>query len=414
MNKNCLILQSGGPTVVINSSLYGIINEAKKHYKNITNIYGSLNGIDGLINDNIIDLSCESDEELIYLLSTPGAILGTARHQLSLDLNDKEYQIILEQCKGYELGYLFLIGGNDSMDTANKLTHFFKKVNYDCKVIGIPKTIDNDLVNIDHTPGYGSAAKFIANTFSELENDICCYQKGKVTIVEVMGRDAGWLTAASKLASINGNGPDLIYLPEVPFDKKDFLNKVSEIYSKKHYALIAVSEGIKDNQGNYIQDAILTNNQNDSFGHAALGGVCNVLSSLVKNELNLPTRGVELSLPQRCASHISSLTDINEAVNCGKYAVIKALNGLSGIMVTMNRSTGINYLVSYNETQLNDVANNVKTFPLNWIINNSDISSEFIEYALPLVQGENILRLNQGLPRYTKLKKIKATKKRME
>lgn len=409
MKGNSLIIQSGGPTCVINSSLYGIIKEAKKHPNNIEGIFGALNGIEGLLNNEIIDLRKENEQELIYLLNTPGAVLGTGRHKLNNDYNNEEYNKILSQCEKYNIRYIYIIGGNDSMDTGNKLYQFFTLKHYDCKVIGVPKTIDNDLVNTDHTPGYGSALKYIANTFQEIENDICCYQNGKVTIVEVMGRDAGWLTAGSKLSSINGNGPDLIYLPECPFDIEDFLMKVKNIYEQKHYVLIAISEGIRNKDGQYIHTLINSGNQTtDSFGHINLGGAASVLANIIQSKFNFPVRSIELSLPQRCASHISSLTDIEEAQEVGKHAVIKSLNkDINGSMINITRAQHNDYIIGYQWVSLSSVANKVKTFPKEWIVNNCDIDRGFINYALPLIQENNIIYQENGLPRYAKLKKEK-------
>ncbi len=288
------------------------------------------------------------------------------------------------------------------MDTCSKISSYFREIKFDCNVIGVPKTVDNDLINIDHTPGYGSSIKYIATVVSEIYQDISCYRKGKVTIVEIMGRDAGWLTAGSKLASITNNGPDLIYLPEHPFDMDDFLNRVNSIYKEKGHALIAVSEGIKDKNGKYILEYRPTNST-DEFGHLQLGGVGQVLAEFVGKKLGLPNRNVELNLPQRCASHISSLTDINEAFNCGYYGV-KYIIDNTDKMVTMVRIN--EYNIEYKLTELANVANKVKKVPEQYIINNgTNISDEFIKYALPLIQGEPNIIYQNGLPRFANLKK---------
>ena len=405
MRGSCLVLQSGGPTCVINSSLAGVITQALKSKKYISNVYGSLFGINGILNDNLIDLSKESKREIKNLLYTPSAILGSARHLLPTDLNDSKYDKLLNQFKKYDIRYVFLIGGNDSMDSANKLSAFCKAKQYECNVIGVPKTIDNDLVNIDHTPGYGSAAKYIATTLAEIEADVSCYEKGRVTVVEIMGRDAGWLTAASKLASLSLNGPDLIYLPEHPFDEEKFIEDVRKIYDRNKKVLVVISEGIKDSSGKYLVEKYAINNTNDAFGHVQLGGCGAVLTGLVSSKLNINTRSIELNLPQRCASHISSKTDIMEAFNCGKEAVKLAVNNHTGVMVSMQRKPGKKYQIEYVGKPLNEIANEIKYFPSEWIINGNDISNEFVSYALPLIQKEMKNYKWNSLPRFAKLKK---------
>ena len=379
MKGSCIVLQSGGPTAVINASLYGVIKQVKKS-KNITNFYGSLNGIYGVINKNLIDLNNQNNEELELLKVTPGAILGSARLCLPEDINHEIYQQILDTLLKLDVRYMFLVGGNDSMDTAHKLSKFFKQVNYECFIIGVPKTVDNDLSCTDHSPGYGSAIKYVGNIFAEMKEDIGCYKEGKVTIVEVMGRDAGWITAGSKLAALNGKGPDLIYLPEVAFDYDVFLKQVDEIYKKQKHAVIAISEGIKDTEGSYVLNKLVKDNSGDLFGHIQLGGAASVLATLVKTNLKLPVRNVELNLPQRCASHIVSLTDVKEAIKCGENAVKFALKGETGKMVSMQRVSNNPYKISYTCIDLDEIANKVKEFPSSWIINNNDISDEFINY----------------------------------
>ena len=406
MRGSCIVLQSGGPTAVINASLYGVIKEVKKS-KNITNFYGSLNGIFGVINKNLIDLNNQNDEELELLKATPGAILGSARLCLPEDLSDEIYQQILETLIKLDVRYMFLIGGNDSMDTANKLSKFLKKVNYECNVLGVPKTVDNDLSMTDHSPGYGSAIKFVGNVFAEMKEDISCYKEGKVTIIEVMGRDAGWITAGSKLASLNGKGPDLIYLPELAFDYDVFLKEVSEIYKKQRHAVVAISEGIKDTNGNYVLNKLVKDNSDDLFGHTQLGGAAAVLATMVKQQLKLLVRNVELNLPQRCASHIVSQTDVKEAIKCGQSAVKFALKGETGKMVSMQRVSENPYKIGYTCIDLDEIANKVKEFPLSWIINGNDISNEFINYALPLIKGELKANYHNGIVRFANLNKTK-------
>lgn len=398
---NCLIGQSGGPTCVINSSLYGIIKEAKKHNE-IHKVYGALNGIDGVINDKLVDLSMTDEHNLELLKQTPGAILGSVRYCLKADFNHKDYENILLTLKKHNIRYFFYIGGNDSMDTVHKLSKFLKDANYECYVLGIPKTIDNDLLFTDHTPGYGSAIKFIANSINEIKQDISCYRTGKVTIVEIMGRDTGWLTAGSKLATLNGNAPDLIYLPEMPFDMKDFLKKIKKIYDVKKKVLVCVSEEIKDGNGNYLLKTI-DNSANDMFGHIQFGGVASTLADLVKKELDIPVRGIELNLLQRCSSNLVSYVDIKEAIACGSYALKKAIEGNTGKMVVLNRVKSDKYSIKYSLCDISKIANKTKYFPKEWIIDNCDISNEFIKYALPLIKKEYKCKYENGMLKFADL-----------
>lgn len=396
-----LIGQSGGPTSVINSSLIGAVKQALKEGK-IDNIYGALYGISGVLSENFLNLK-EYENELDTLAHTPAALLGSVRFMLpEPTIGNETYEKIISVFKKYNIEYFFYIGGNDSMDTCNKLNVYFQKVSFKCKVIGIPKTIDNDLVLTDHCPGYGSAAKYVATTLMEIYQDIQVYEKGRITIVEIMGRDAGWLTAASKLTRINDEGVDLIYLPEVPFDMSEFLNSVKTIYQKNKKVLVAVSEGIRDQNGEYILKYRSFNN-NDSFGHLQLGGVSLVLCKIINEQLGLSTRAIELNLPQRCASHLTSLTDFKEAANCGKWAVKYALKGKTGVMISMNRIS--DYKIKYDCVPLSKVASFVKGFPTEWIINNNDISDEYLSYALPLIKGETGPKFYQGLPVHKKIKR---------
>lgn len=396
-----LIGQSGGPTSVINSSLVGAIKQALKE-KKIDNIYGALYGINGVLTENFINLR-EYEAELDDWSHTPAAMLGSVRFMLpEPTIGNEIYENILTVFKKYNIEYFFYIGGNDSMDTCNKLNIYFQKISFKCQVIGIPKTIDNDLVLTDHCPGYGSAAKYVATTLMEIYQDIQVYEKGRVTIVEIMGRDAGWLTAAAKLTRINGEGVDLIYLPEVPFDIDEFISSVETIYKKNKKVLVAISEGIRDKFGEYILKYRSFNN-NDSFGHLQLGGVSLILCEIVNERLGLSTRAIELNLPQRCASHLTSLADYKEAANCGKWAVKYALKGKTGMMISMKRVS--NYKIKYECVDLSKVASFVKGFPKEWIVNNNDISDSYLEYALPLIKGETKPNFNQGLPIHKKIKR---------
>lgn len=399
---NCIVCQSGGPTSVINASLYGVIKEAKKHNQ-INNIYGALNGIVGVIEDKLIDLRKLDEENLDLLKQTPSAILGSVRHCLNTKF-DEEYKKILNVLQKHNIRYFYYIGGNDSMDTVAKLSAYLNEVQYSCFVIGIPKTIDNDLEITDHTPGYGSAIKYIASAINEIKEDTKCYIKGRVTIVEIMGRDAGWLTAATKLACLNQNAPDLIYLPEVAFDTEKFLQDVERIYQKQQKVLVCVSEGIKDKTGEYVQNQMRRYAvQKDKFSHIQLGGIAAYLTSLVKHKLNLPVRGIELNLLQRCASHIASESDIYEAIHCGEYAVIESLKQITGKVVIMRRENLKNYNLHYEMCDVNQIANKVKFFPKEWILNENDIHFDFISYALPLMDKQYHCIWKNGMVAYTKL-----------
>lgn len=395
--SSILVGQSGGPTSVINASLVGVIKEALKHQE-INKIYGAFFGIEGILNEEFYEFNQDCD--LNILSTTPAAALGSARFKLSNSFDDDTYPKIISIFNKYDIKYFFYIGGNDSMDTCNKISKYCTTHNIDIKVIGIPKTIDNDLVETDHCPGYGSACKFVATSLLEIYRDISSYKKGRVTIVEIMGRDAGWLTAAAALPEVTGDKIDLIYLPEVPFDVEHFLASVKEIYESKSRVLIAVSEGIRDKDGEYILKYRNFNN-NDQFGHMQLGGVAEVLAEIVGTSLKYPVRAIELSLLQRCASHIASLTDVNEAINCGEKAVKLALSGKTNLMITINKEDNE---YTYGYASLDIIANQIKPFPKEWILNNNQISKEYIEYALPLIQGESHPKFVNGLPYYSKLK----------
>ncbi len=398
----CIIGQSGGPTAVINASLLGVVESAEK-CEQITKVYGAINGIEGIINHQIIDFENEDKDELALLLTTPSAALGSVRYHLEHYTKDETpYLNLIKVLAELDIKYFFYIGGNDSMDTCQKLNEYFAHIGFDCSVIGIPKTIDNDLCFTDHTPGYGSAIKYIATTISEIHLDTNCYKKGRVTIVEIMGRDAGWLTAGAKLASINNLGADLIYLPENVFDVEDFLCDVKKLYETKQKALVVVGEGLKTANGEYLLK-YRHFNRADDFGHLQLGGVAQVLCEIVNDELGYPIRSIELNLPQRCASHLASKADIIEAYQCGKWALDKAVAGETGKMVIMKR---INNAISYDLTTLENVANKIKYVPdafINEAKNN--ITDAYLEYAIPLIAGEIPIPFSGGMPRYAKLKK---------
>lgn len=402
MEISCIIAQSGGPTAVINSSLLGVIDAAKK--MKIQHIYGALNGIDGILNEAIIDLNTEDEKELAYLKNTPSATLGSVRlHLKDYTVDPTPYEKIHEVFKKLNIRYFFYIGGNDSMDTCYKVAEYFKNNSYDCKVIGIPKTIDNDLVGTDHTPGFGSSVKYVVNVLSEIYLDTHAYKKGRVTVVEIMGRNAGWLTASSILTKVANTPVDLIYVPESPFEINNFLKKVKTIYDQKQKVLVAVSEGIKTKDGEYFLKSHMSN-KTDAFGHTQLGGVGQVLCEIISEKLGLPVRAVELNLPQRSSSHIASLTDIEEAYNCGKYALEQAVKGETGKMVVMNRTS--NYHIKYELMDIKGIANAVKVVPTEYINKDGDyINDSFIDYALPLIQGDVTIPFENGIVRFAKLKK---------
>lgn len=413
LEGNCIVAQSGGPTSVINASLLGVI-KASFDSPLISKVYGAANGIVGIINDILYDLNLEDMEELELLKYTPASALGSCRHKLAdYNTDDSEYKKILEVFKKRNIRYFFYIGGNDSMDTCNKISKYLMKNGFKCIVIGIPKTIDNDLFGTDHSPGFASCAKYIATSIAEISLDTRVYNYGNISIVEVMGRNAGWLAAASSLASINGLGADLIYLPEVPFDIDKFINDVNDVYVAKGKVVVAVSEGIKDKDGKYINEYTNTiKDAKDKFGHAQVGGIAHFLAQAVKEKTGAKCRGIEISLLQRCAAHSASRTDYEEAYLAGRFAVESALNGETDKMVAYECTRGKtvkDYSCNLKLIPLEDVANYEKTIPLEWINDaKNNVTKDYIDYALPLIQGEtDIVKVN-GLPRFSNLKKIKA------
>ncbi len=402
----CIIGQSGGPTSVINASAYGCIKTALEN-ENITKVYGALNGIKGVLDDNLIDMGMEDPAELEYMKFTPSSALGSCRYKLkSVEDDDTDYHRILEIFKKYDVRYFFYNGGNDSMDTCNKISKFMLEHNYECRVMGIPKTIDNDLAGTDHCPGYASAAKYIATSLMEIYHDARVYDKGMITVVEIMGRNAGWLTAAAALASYKGCGPDLIYLPEVAFNMKDFIAKVKAIYEEKGKCIIAVSEGIHNRMGRLVSDT----GKKDSFGHPQLGGLAALLAKKLEKATGAKVRGIELSLLQRCAAHCASQTDIDESFSAGRAAVECAVAGVTDKMVGFKRKKSKNgYKCAIELFDLSVVANTEKKVPKSWMNKTKDgLNDKFIAYALPLIQGETQLPKEDSLPRFVKLKKVKA------
>lgn len=408
----CLFGQSGGPTSVINSSAAGVFIEALEH-EEITDIYGAEHGIRGILEEKFFDMRKEDVKELLLLKNTPSSALGSVRYKLkSVDVDDTDYKRMLEVFKKYNIRYFFYNGGNDSMDTCNKISKYLQSQNYECKVIGVPKTIDNDLFGTDHCPGFGSAARYVATTMMELYLDTHVYDTGLITIVEAMGRNAGWITASSALASVKGLGPDLIYLPEEVFDVDSFVEDVKRVAKEKNNKVIAVvSEGIHDKDGRYISEYMSTVAR-DSFGHAQLGGTANTLASIITERLHIKVRPIEFSLMQRCGAHVASKTDIEEAFNAGRTAVKYAVQGVTDKMVIFKRENQEEYKIDYELVDLDIAANTEKKVPAEWILpNHKGLTQEFVEYALPLIQGEAGMTFEDGLPRFAKLKKVYATKK---
>ena len=404
----CIIGQSGGPSAVINSSAYGVIRTALDNDM-ITNVYGAEHGIKGVLNDRLFDMSKEDPKELELLKYTPSSALGSCRYKIAdPDVDDTDYKRILEIFKKYDVRYFFYNGGNDSMDTCNKISKYMMKVGYECRVMGVPKTIDNDLFGTDHCPGFASAAKYIATSCMEVYQDARVYDTGMIAIIEIMGRHAGWLTAASALATHAGYGPDLIYVPEVDFDMDKFLADVKRVYEEKGNCIVAVSEGIHYADGSFVSEA--KTSATDGFGHAQLGGLAALLADRVKKETGAKVRGIELSLLQRCASHLASKTDYEESFMAGKAAVENAVNGLTDKMVGFEctREDG-KYICKTKLLNLTDVANVEKKVPLEWInADHNGITQGFIDYCLPLIQGETEMVKENGLPRFAKLKKVLA------
>ena len=407
----CIFGQSGGPTSVINASAYGVISTALKTPE-ITRVLGAAHGIKGVLNDELYDMAKEDSEELRLLLNTPSSELGSCRYKIAdPEKDDTDYKRIIEIFKKYDVRYFFYNGGNDSMDTCEKVSRYMQTAGYECRVIGIPKTIDNDLNGTDHCPGFGSAAKFIATVCMEIDKDARVYDTGQITVIEIMGRHAGWLTGASALASLYGSGPDLIYLPETVFDLDSFLSEVDKLYSNNGKVIIAASEGICDKNGRFISEyGSDLASETDAFGHSQLGGLAATLAEIIKKHTGAKTRGIELSLMQRCAAHCASQTDIDEASLAGQIAVESAVSGETGKMVAFERDTSSGkYVCRTKLIPLTEAANFEKKVPLEWIIpNGGGVTQEFLDYALPLIQGEPERRLESSLPRFARLRKIKA------
>ena len=403
MKKNAVVGQSGGPTAVINASLYWTVYEALNREDEIGTVYGMINGIEGFLNDQVMDMApLEESKELELIRTTPGSYLGSCRYKLPEDLNDPVYPQLFARFEAYNIGYFFYIGGNDSMDTVSKLSRYAEKISSDIRVIGIPKTIDNDLVETDHTPGFGSAAKYVASTVREIAIDASVYDNKKsVTIVEIMGRHAGWLTAASALArKFEHDNPVLIYLPETDFDQDAFIEKVRTSLETTPNLVVCISEGIHDNTGTFICE-YSNDVGTDTFGHKMLTGSGKYLENLVKERLGVKVRSVELNVCQRCSSSMLSKTDQKEAIASGAYGVKAALNGASGKMVAFERLDGDDYQIDYVLKDVNVICNQEKCVPATWITaDGSDVTEDFIRYARPLIQGEVTVPTEDGVPKF--------------
>lgn len=401
--KNLIVGQSGGPTAVINSSLYGVVSEGIAHSDEIGEVYGMVNGIEGFLEDRILNFrEALPGEQLDYLKHTPGAYLGSCRYKLPESLEDPVYPLLFEKFEEMNIGWFFYIGGNDSMDTVSKLSRYAAQTGSSIRVIGEPKTIDNDLVHTDHTPGYGSAAKYVASTVREITLDASVYEKKSVTVIEIMGRHAGWLTAASALArKYKGDNPFFIYLPESAFDTEKFLKDVESAFEKNCNVVVCVSEGIHDVDGTFIceyDSSVGT----DTFGHKMLAGCGKYLENLVRDRLGVKARSVELNVSQRCSASLISAADQKEAVSAGRFGIQAALNGETGKMVSFVRRQAEDgsYQMECGLEDVNLICNEEKEVPAEWITENgSDVSDEFIKYVTPLVQGSvNVPLGEDGLP----------------
>ena len=406
---SCIFGQSGGPTAVINASAYGVIRAALDA-EEITHVYGAAHGIKGVLADKLYVMDEEDPKELELLLHTPSSELGSCRYKIAdPEVDDTDYKRILEIFKKYDVRYFFYNGGNDSMDTCNKISRYMESVGYECRVMGVPKTIDNDLFGTDHCPGFASAAKYIATSCMEIHKDASVYDTPMISVVEIMGRHAGWLAASAALATEYGSGPDLIYLPETDFDMDKFIEDVKAVYERNQgNVMVAVSEGIHYADGSFVSEA--KTSATDGFGHAQLGGLATLLANIIKERSGAKVRGIELSLLQRCGSHLASATDVNEACGAGMEAVRQAVSGTTGKMVAFKRvMVDGKYTCEYELLPLTAVANYEKKVPVEWINETQNgLKHEFIDYVLPLIQGEPEIPREDSLPRYAHLKKVLA------
>lgn len=406
---NCIVGQSGGPTAVINASLSGVVSAALAA-EQIGKVYGAVHGIEGVMKKQFVDFSelAKQADFLETLKVTPASFLGTCRFKLPKIEDKKEvFEAIFKVFEEYDIKFFFYIGGNDSMDTVAKISRYAKMINYDINVIGVPKTVDNDLLCTDHTPGFGSAAKYIAATVREVGLDSAVYDKQTVSVIEIMGRNAGWLTAAAALARDEHlAAPHLIYLPETTFSDDKIIADIKALFDKGVKNVVAVvSEGAKYADGRYVCEDVGTG-ATDSFGHKQLSGTAAVLGNKLSSTLGIRVRGIELSLCQRCAGHFTSLTDVTEAEMVGKAGVAEALNGGTGKMMIYVRVSENPYKIAIESRDIDTIANGEKMIPREWINEaGNDVTQDFINYARPLIMGETPIVYKDGVPNYVKLKK---------
>lgn len=410
MGRNAIVGQSGGPTAVINSSLVGVFQAAKS--RGAQHVYGMRYGVKGLLEEQVVDLSdtLRDNLDIEILKRTPASYLGSCRYKLPVPAEDPAlYEKLFGILKKLDVGYFFYIGGNDSMDTISKLSDYACMTGSDIKFMGVPKTIDNDLNGTDHCPGFASAAKYIATSCAEVWQDAHVYDTGMITIIEIMGRHAGWLAGSAALANLTGCGPDLVYLPETDFDMERFLADVKAVYDQSGNCLVAVSEGIHYADGTFVSEA--KTSATDGFGHAQLGGLASHLASAVKEAFGVKVRGIELSLLQRCGAHLDSETDAEEALLAGSAAVQAAVEGFTDKMVAFRCTRGEDgYRCETILEPLDIVANFEKKVPREWINEaGNGVKQEFIDYVLPLIQGEADTPKENGLPRFARLKKVLTT-----
>ena len=412
MRKNAFYAQSGGVTSVINATAAALILETKKHKSKIKKVYAGKNGILGALKEELIDTSEESFSAINSLKSRPGGIFGSCRFKLkSFEENKKEYLRLVEVFKAHDIGYFFYNGGNDSADTAFKVSQISKKLGYPINCIAIPKTVDNDLAVTDSCPGFGSAAKYIATSVFEASLDVASMSETstKVFILEVMGRHAGWMAASSALArSKENNAPHIILFPEKSFNQTNFLKKVKEVVKNRGYCVIVASEGVKNSKGKFLAES----NTKDAFGHSQLGGVAPYLAGLVSQKLSLKNHWAVSDYLQRSARHISSTTDLNHAEAVGIHAVKYAVNGMNSVMPVIVRTKGKKYSWKIEPAQLSKIANVEKKLPNSFISKNGfDITPSAIKYLKPLIQGEAFPKFKNGIPHIQELKLVEVKKK---
>lgn len=414
IKANAIVAQSGGPTAVINSSACGVITEAIKSDK-IGTIFGAVNGILGVLKEELFDISAEDPQAIEALKQTPAAAIGSCRYKLkSLEESKADYERILDVFKAHDIHYFFYVGGNDSMDTADKVNKLAKDTSYELVCIGVPKTVDNDLVCTDHCPGYGSVAKYVAaSTMSASKDTEALYTAEPCTILEVMGRNAGWIAAATGLARrCEEDAPHLIYMPEIVFSFDKLISDVKEVLAEFGKVFIVAGEGLKGADGNYIT-ADSGEFSKDSFGHVQLGGVAELLKAVIEKEVGIKARFNKLGTNQRCAMHFASLTDVNEAYMCGQMAVKAAIDGENGKMVTLIRAAGNEYNCTTGLVELMDVANGEKKVPKEFINKaGNGITEAMKDYVRPLVQGEAPITIDKdGLPVYMRFERKQIGKK---